>query len=107
MSIYDFPLDNFPSLIATLIRQRTLKIVKRELEAKGVELGQVPACYIRLLAEGYFESHRAECARVACDTVRMAAGLYELAQKEAHQRAMVGGVLSLAKGSDYHAIESH
>jgi hypothetical protein len=35
MSIYDFPLDNFPSLIATLIRQRTLKMIRRELEAQG------------------------------------------------------------------------
>jgi hypothetical protein len=33
MSIFDFPLDNFPSLIAKLIRQRTLKMVRRELEA--------------------------------------------------------------------------
>jgi hypothetical protein len=106
--IYDFPLDNFPSLIAKLIRQRVLKIVKKELEkeleAKGFALSQVPACYIRIFCEAYFEAHRAECIRVASDTVRIAAGLYQIAEREAHQRAMARAVLSLTKGRDYDVV---
>jgi hypothetical protein len=33
-TIHDAPLTNYPRLIATLIRQRTLKIVRRELQAQ-------------------------------------------------------------------------
>jgi len=108
--IYDFPLDNFPSLIAKLIRQRTLKLVKKELEkeleAKGIAFDQVPTCYIRMLCEAYFEVHRAECIRVASDTVRIAAGLIQIAQREAHQRAMARAAQTLTKGRDYDALEN-
>jgi hypothetical protein len=101
MSIYDFPLDNFPSLIATLIRQRTLKEIKKELEAQGVTLDQVSPHELRALCQAYFERHRAELIRVASDTVRIAAGLHQIAEREAHQRAMARGVLSLERGRDY------
>jgi hypothetical protein len=103
--IHDDPLANYPGVIATLIRQRTLKIVKKqlekELETKGIALGQVPAPYIRMLAKAYFEVHRAECIKVASDTVRIAAGLHQIAEREAHQRAMERAVLTLTKGRDY------
>jgi len=59
-----------------------------------------------MLAEAYFEAHRAECIRVASDTVRIAAGLHQLAEREAHQRAMARAALSLAKGRDYDVIGS-
>ena len=87
MSIHDDPLANYPSLIRTLVRQRTLKFVKRELKARGVELHQVPSAYIRALAQAYFESHRAELIRVACDTVRTADRLRQMAESEAQRRA--------------------
>jgi hypothetical protein len=87
MSIHDAPLTNYPRLIATLIRQRTIKIIKRELLAQGVELGQVPSAYIRALAQAYFESHRAELIRVACDTVLTADRLRQMAESEAQRRA--------------------
>ena len=86
-TIHDAPLTNYPRLIATLIRQRTLKIIKREIQARGVELGQVPSAYIRALAEAYFESHRAELIRVACDTVLTADRLRQMAENEAQRRA--------------------
>jgi len=40
-----------------------------------------------LLAEAYFASHRNECVRVAIDTIRIADGLRQLAEKEARRRA--------------------
>jgi hypothetical protein len=87
MSIHDAPLTNYPSLIATLIRQRTIKIVKRELAAKGVRIWDVTSCDLVRLAEAYFESaHRAELIRVAIDTVRTGADLQALAEREARQR---------------------
>jgi hypothetical protein len=104
--IFEFPLDSFPSLIAKLIRQRTLKIIRKELEAKGVTLDQVYPHEVRALCEAYFEAHRAECIKVAGDTVRIAAGLYQIAQREAHQRAMARAALTLAKGCDYDALEN-
>ena len=115
--IYDFPLDNFPSLIAKLIRQRVLKIVRKELEkeleAKGFVFDQIPPAYVRQLCEAYFETHKAECIKVAGDTVRIAAGLIELAQREARQRGptlpsliITDSALTLAKGKDYDVIES-
>ena len=93
-------------MIATLIRQRTLKIIKKELEAKGVALGQVLPVELRALCEAYFESHRSEMIRFACDTVRIGAGLYQIAEREAHRRAMARAALSLAKGRDYEAMGS-
>jgi hypothetical protein len=89
--IHDDPLANYPSLIRTLVRQRTLKFVKRELKARGVELHQVPSAYIRALAQAYFESHRAELIRVACDTVLTADRLRQMAENEAQRRAQARG----------------
>ena len=86
-TIHDAPLTNYPRLIVTLIRQRTLKIVKRELKAQGVELEQVPSAYIRALVQAFVESHRAELIRVACDTVLTADRLRRLAESEAQRRA--------------------
>jgi hypothetical protein len=112
--IFEFPLDNFPSLIAKLIRQRELKIVRKELEkeleAKGFTFDQIPPVYIRQLCEAYFEAHKAECIKVASETVRIAAGLIELAQREATQRGPTlptitdRAVLTLAQGRDYDVI---
>jgi len=87
MSIHDAPLEHYPGVIATLIRQRTLKIVKQQLQAKGVRIWDVTHRDLALLAEAYFFSHREECIRVACDVVRIADGLRQLAEKEARQRA--------------------
>ena len=70
-----------------LIRQRTLKIVKTELAAQGVPIWGVTSADLQRLAQGYFETHRAEVIRVACDTVRVAAGLKELAEQEGRRRA--------------------
>ena len=39
-TIHDAPLTNYPRLIATLIRQRTLKIVKREPQRKASSLSK-------------------------------------------------------------------
>jgi hypothetical protein len=99
--IHDDPLANYPELIAKLIRQRTLKIVKGELEKQGIPLQLVLPHHLRMACEAYFESHRADCIRVACDTVKIAAGLIHLAEREAQARANVRGVLSLTKGRDY------
>ena len=63
------PLANYPHLIATLAMQKTITIVKRELAAKGVKLHDVEMRDIKLLAEAYLSSHRAELIRLAIDTV--------------------------------------
>jgi hypothetical protein len=82
------------------------------LEAKGVSLDQVYPHEVRALCEAYFQAHRTECIKVASDTVRIAAGLYQLAEKEARQRGptlpslTVGDVLTLTKGSDYDIVGS-
>jgi hypothetical protein len=80
MSIHDAPLEHYPGVIATLIRQRTLKIVKQQLQAKGVRIWDVTHRDLVLLAEAYFASHRNECVRVAIDTIRIADGLRQLAE---------------------------
>jgi len=81
-------------LIVTLIRQRTIKVVKRELQAKGVRIWDVTQCDLVRLAEAYFESHRAELIRVAIDTVRTAHDLQSLAESEARRRAKARAALS-------------
>jgi hypothetical protein len=92
------PLANYPGVIATLIRQRTIKIVKRELAAKGVRIWDVTSCELARLAEAYFESHRAELIRVAIDTIRTAASLQQLAESEARRRAKARAALSREQG---------
>jgi hypothetical protein len=86
-SIHDDPLRWYPNVIRTLIRQRTLKIAKQQLAAKGIKLWDVTSAQLQLLAEAYFFAHREECIRVACDVVRIADGLRELAEAEARRRA--------------------
>jgi hypothetical protein len=87
MDIHDLPLLNYPHVIVTLMRQRAIKIVKRQLAAQGIGLHQVTSAQIQLLAQAYVQSHREEMIRVACDTVRIADGLRELAEQEAKRRA--------------------
>jgi hypothetical protein len=82
----DRPLEFYPGVIATLIQQRTLKIVKAELRAKGKQVRDFSRRDLVLLAEAYFASHRDECLKVAIDTVRTGAELQRLAEKEARQR---------------------
>ena len=85
--IHDNPLLNYPHVIVTLMRQRAIKIVKQELAAQGIKLWDVTSAQIQLLAQAYVQSHREEMIRVACDTVRIAHGLRELAEQEARRRA--------------------
>jgi hypothetical protein len=88
MMIHDEPLRWYPGVIATLIKQRTLKIVKKELAAKGVRIGDMTHRDLVLRAEAYFLAHSAECVRVAIDTIRIADGLRQLAEAaEAKRRA--------------------
>jgi hypothetical protein len=87
MMIHDEPLRWYPGVIACLIRQRTLKIVKKELQAKGVGIRDVTQADLVRLAEAYFLAHSAECVRVAIDTIRVADDLRKLAEAEAKRRA--------------------
>jgi hypothetical protein len=87
MMIHDEPLRWYPGVIATLIKQRTLKIVKQELAAKGKRIGDMSHRDLVLLAEAYFLAHSAECVRVAIDTIRVADGLRKLAEAEGKRRA--------------------
>jgi hypothetical protein len=88
------PLANYPHLIATLAMQKTITIVKRELAAKGVKLHDVEMRDIKLLAEAYLSSHRAELIRLAIDTVVTADSLRQLAESEARRRAKARAALS-------------
>jgi hypothetical protein len=54
------------------------------------------------LALAYVQAHRDELIKVACDTVRIADGLRELAKQEARRRAKArAALMTLAKGRDY------
>jgi hypothetical protein len=92
--IHDNPLLNYPHVIVTLMKQRAIKIVKQELAAQGIKLWDVTSAQIQLLAAAYVQAHRDEMIKVACDTVRIADGLRELAEAEAKRRAK-------ARGRDY------
>jgi hypothetical protein len=85
--IHENPLLNYPHVIVTLMRQRAIKIVKAELVAKGVQIWDVTSAQILLLAQAYVAEHREEMIRVACDTVRIADGLRQVAEQEARRRA--------------------
>jgi hypothetical protein len=93
-SMHDAPLANYPGVIATLVRYKAIKIVKRELQAKGVRIWDVTQRDIVLMAEAYFEANRAELIRVAIDTVRTGADLQRLAESEARRRAKARAALS-------------
>jgi hypothetical protein len=85
--IHDLPLLNYPHVIVTLMRQRAIKMVRHEIAAKGLRLHDFTSAQIAMLAEAYAQAHRDELIRVACDTVRIADGLRELAEAEARRRA--------------------
>jgi hypothetical protein len=85
--IHDLPLLNYPHVIVTLMRQRAIKMVKHEIAAKGLRLNDFTAAQIQTLASAYAQAHRDELIKVACDTVRIADGLRELAEAEAKRRA--------------------
>ena len=89
-NIHENPLLNYPHVIVTLMRQRAIKIVKQRLAAEGVRIWDVTSAQIQLLAQAYVAEHREEMIRVACDTVRIADGLRELAEQEARRRAKAG-----------------
>jgi hypothetical protein len=86
-SIHDNPLEHYPGVIATLVRFKAVKCVKREVAAAGIRLHDVSSAQIQWLAEAYVEGHRDELIRVACDMVRTGAELQRLAEREAKRRA--------------------
>jgi hypothetical protein len=100
-NIHDDPLLHYPHVIVTLMRQRAIKIVKRELAAQAIPIWNVTSAQIQLLAQAYVAEHREEMIRVAIDTVRIADGLRELAEAEAKRRAKARAA---PKGRDYVAI---
>src|SRR6516164_6178631 len=100
--IHDNPLLNYPHVIVTLMRQRAIKIVKQELAAKGIKLWDVTSAQIQLLAAAYVQAHREEMIKVACDTVRIADGLRELAEQEARRRAKARA----RAGHDYDVVRN-
>jgi hypothetical protein len=86
-SIHDEPLRWYPGVIATLVRFKAVKCVKREIAAAGIKLHDVTSAQIQWLAQAYAEGHRNELIRVACDMVRTGAELQRLAEQEAKRRA--------------------
>jgi hypothetical protein len=100
--IHDLPLLNYPHVIVTLMRQRALKMVRAEIAAKGLRLGDFTSAQIQMLASAYTHAHRDELIRIACDTVRIADGLSELAEAEARRRAK-----ARPKGRDHVTIGKH
>ena len=56
-----------------------------------MRIWDVTSAQIQLLAVAYVQAHRDEMIRVACDTVRIADGLRELAEQEARRRAKERG----------------
>jgi hypothetical protein len=57
------------SAVITLAMQRAKKAVKDQLRARGVKLIEVKAKDIRILADAYFDVHRAELITEAADTI--------------------------------------
>ena len=46
--------------VITLARQSAIKAIKAQFQAQGVRLSEVPAKVIHILADAYFDVHRAQ-----------------------------------------------
>jgi hypothetical protein len=59
-TIHADPLRYYPHMIHTVAFQRAIRIIKKQIAADGVRLGDVTARDLKIWANYYLEAHRSE-----------------------------------------------
>jgi hypothetical protein len=82
------PFGNRSTVLHTLARQKAIKAIKQELQAKGLRLSYISVRDIRAFADAYLAEHRTELIEQAMETVRLVPQLRTLYERE--QRRLKG-----------------
>jgi hypothetical protein len=81
------PFGNRSAVLCTLARQKAVKAIKRQLQARGIRLNDVTARDIHIWADAYLEVHRQELIEQAMEMVSSSRELRKLYEREQRQRA--------------------
>src|SRR5262249_10096924 len=84
--IHDDPMRHYPHLITTLAWQRAMRIVKQQLAAQNVKIWDVTSRDLKLWADGYLRTHRAELIEATIRMVRTDSEFLKLGESEARRR---------------------
>jgi hypothetical protein len=80
------PLRAYPHLVACFVYHAAIKIVKRQIQARGEKLVEYSAKDLRIRAEAYVEANRAELIAKTIEAIRTTPAFRSLAEKEARRR---------------------
>jgi hypothetical protein len=84
--IHNDPLRHYPHLIHLLAFQRAMRIVKQQLAAQNVKIWDVTSRDLKLWADGYLRTHRAELIAAIIRMVRTDPEFLKLGESEAKRR---------------------
>jgi hypothetical protein len=87
------PSGNRSAVLCTLARQKAVKAVKHQLQARGIRLNDVAARDIHIWADAYLEVHRQELIEQAMEMVSSGRELRKLYEREHRQRVKLFGKL--------------
>lgn len=85
--IHANPMRYYPHMIHTLAFQRAIRIIKKQIAADGVRLGDVTSRDLKIWANYYLEAHRAELIEATIEWVRDDPVFLKLGENEARRRA--------------------
>ena len=84
--IHREPLRAYPHLVHCFAYHAAIKIVKRQLQARGEKLCEWSAKDLRALADAYVDANRAELLAKTIEAIRTTPAFRSLAEKEARRR---------------------
>jgi hypothetical protein len=85
--IHANPLRYYPHMIHTVAFQRAIRIIKKQLAADGVRIGDVTSRDLKIWANEYLQAHRSELIEATIEWVRGDPGFMKLGESEARRRA--------------------
>jgi hypothetical protein len=80
------PMRAYPHLVHCFVYHAAIKIIKRQLQARGEKLVEWSAKDLRALAEAYVAANRDELIAKTIETIRTTPAFLSLAEKEARRR---------------------
>ena len=79
------PCGNRSAVLCTLARQKAIKAIKRQLQARGIRITDVTARDIHIWADAYLAAHRQELIEQAIEMVSSSQELRKLYEREQRQ----------------------
>ena len=91
--IHSDPLRHYPHIIHTLAFHAAMKVIKRQIAARGDKLVDWSARDLRIEAEAYLDANRAELLVKTIEAIRTTPAFLSLAEKEAKLRGRMWPLL--------------